>query len=302
MNFHRASLRLAAAVLLLHVPAAPAAPAGEQGAQTTSPWIALARGRVEPPGGIIQIAASRDGIVKEVFAREGDQVVKNQVLATLDDGTVRLNLALAKRERARAHAALLPLQIRQAAAERECRRLEALVAGRLANAQDLDQARDQVAILKAEIAQASAGEDAAQVQVDLAQHEVEARVVRAPADGMIVRRLASPGEGASTQQVTPLFWLAPNGPRVVIAQLDVDAVRLVATGDSAEVVTEATPAQVIKAKVQKIGVLFGPRRPSTDDPAERQDVRVVDCTLVVENGAPLLIGQRVVVRFLRPAQ
>jgi multidrug resistance efflux pump len=248
------------------------------------------------------VAASRDGIVKEVLAREGEQVVKGQVLATLDDGIARLNLALAKREQARAHAALLPLQIRQAAAEREFRRLEALVSGKLANDQDLDQARDQVAILKAEIVLAAAGEDAARVQVDLAQHEVEARIVRAPTAGLIVRRLASPGEGSSTQEVTPLFWLAPNGPRVVIAQLDVDSVHLVTAGEAAEVVTDATPAQVFKAKVQRVGVLFGPRRPSTDDPAERQDVRVVDCTLVLENGDPLLIGQRVVVRFLRPAQ
>jgi multidrug resistance efflux pump len=153
----------------------------------------------------------------------------------------------------------------------------------------------------AEISKAALAEDTARAQLALAQYEVDARAVRAPIAGRIIRRLASPGEGTSTAPVTPLFWLAPDGPRIVRAQLDEDSVLLVAPGQLAEVVTESAASRVISARVQRVGLYFGPKRPATDDPAERQDMRVVDCVLVLEDATPpLLIGQRVLVRFLSP--
>jgi HlyD family secretion protein len=296
-------LPLAAVLLALHGWAAPAARADAPGGTAASPWAALARGRVEPRGGVIQIAANRDGIVREVRVNEGDRVAPGAVLATLDDEAARLRLALAQRQQAQARLALEPLRIRQAAAAREVRRLEQLVAEQLANAQDLDEARDRVAEVGAEISQGGAAEETARAELALAQFEVDARVVRAPVAGQIIRRLASPGEGTGSGTVTPLFWLAPDGPQVVRAQLDEDSVHLVTPGQSAEVVAESAAGPVTRARVQRVGLYFGPRPSATDDPAERQDVRVVDCVLELDAAAPpLLIGQRVLVRFLRPGE
>lgn len=303
MNSRLPFLRLVAAALILQLPVVASAQAHERGAAESSPWVALARGRVEPPGGIVQVAANRDGFVKNIFGREGDEVTKGTVLATMDDKSARLHLALAQRELAQTHASLVPLQLRKSTAEREARRLDQLVAQELANAQDVDRARDRVAEVEAEISQVAVAEDAMRARVDLAQYEVDACAIRAPIDGQILRRLASPGEGTSAGNVTPLFWLAPSGPRVVRAQLDEDSVHLVAAGQRAEVVIESTPNAVIKARVQKMGLFFGSRRLPTDDPAEREDVRVVDCVLVLEDAPPsLLLGQRVLVRFLRGGQ
>ncbi len=292
-----------AAVLVLLGPVVPAAPAGEAAGAETAPWVALARGRVEPPGGVIQVAAGRDGIVQELRVNEGDRVAKGAVLAALNDDGARLSLVLAQRQLAQAHAALGPLLIRRAAAVREVGRLEQLVAQQLANGQDLDEARDRVAEVEADITQGTAAEETARAGLDLARAEVEARVIRAPVDGQIIRRLASAGEGTSTATVSPLFWLAPDGPRVVRAQVDEDSVSLVAPGQHAEVVAESAGGMVLHARVQTVGLFFGPRRSPTDDPAERQDVRVVDCTLVFEDANPaVLVGQRVLVRFLRTGQ
>ena len=54
--------------------------------RSESAWIALARGRVEPPGGIIQIAAGRDGVIKEILVNEGDRVEKDTTLAIMEAG------------------------------------------------------------------------------------------------------------------------------------------------------------------------------------------------------------------------
>ncbi len=295
--------RLAPAVLLLQGLIAQTTSSNERGGRQSSPWVALARGRVEPPGGIVQIAANRDGRVKDILVQEGDTVAKGTALATLDDEAAQLRLAVAQQELTQTHAAMGPLQVRKIAAEREVHRLDQLVARQLANAQDLDQARDRVAEVAAEISQEAMAENTARAQLALAQYEVDARVIRAPVTGCIIRRLVSLGEGTSTEPVTPLFWLAPDGPRVVRAQLDEDSVHLVAPGQLAEVVIESATSRVLKARVQKVGLFFGPRRPSTDDPAERQDMRVVDCVLVLEEATPSpLIGQRVLVRFLGPGK
>jgi HlyD family secretion protein len=47
--------------------------------------------------------------------------------------------------------------------------------------------------------------------------------------------------------------------------------------------------------------MFGARRLQSDDPSERTDERVVE-VVVTADGAPLLIGQRVMVKFMKPGQ
>ena len=286
-----------AGALLSAPPARAESPAA---ALAPSPWVTLARGRVEPTGGIIQVASARDGLVKAVLVSEGDHVTQGQALVQLGDDDARLNLALAGRESAQAEAALAPLQLREAAARREVERLTPLVADQLANAADLDRAREQEALAKAGLDEARAACDAAKARLDIARHEVDARIVRAPVAGRILRCLVKPGEGVSTQLPSTLFWLAPDGPLTVVAQLDEPSSRLVRPGDQAEIVPDSSNDRVATARVQSVGLVFGPRRPATDDPAERQDLRVVDCRLTIE-GHPdgLMIGERVVVRFLR---
>lgn len=264
------------------------------------PWVALARGRVEPQGGIIQVAAPGPGIVKAIDVHEGDRIAAGQALATLRDETAQLNLTLAGARVAEVRAAAKPLAIRLAAARREADRLTRLVAGQLANQQDLDQARDLVAELGAEIARTEAAVAVARDQAALARSAVAACVVRAPVAGQVIRRLVSPGEAVGTDASPVMFWLAPDGPRTVVAELDEDSAPLIRPGERAEVVTDATKPQTFPATVRRVGLLYGPRRPVTDDPAQQQDVRVVDCLLTLDTAhPPLLIGQRVVVRFLR---
>ena len=50
-----------------------------------SPYAAIANGKVDVEGGIIQIAARRGGVVREVLVQEGDRVVAGQILARQED-------------------------------------------------------------------------------------------------------------------------------------------------------------------------------------------------------------------------
>lgn len=125
----------------------------------------------------------------------------------------------------------------------------------------------------------------------------EQRIVRAPGDGRIVRRTARPGDGVSTLNVTPLFLFAPERPRIVRAELEERFLGRVKPGQPAVVTMEADETQQFPAQVLRLGLVVGQRTPS-EDPNERQDNRVVECVLSIDV-PELLIGQRVIVRFLK---
>jgi RND family efflux transporter MFP subunit len=265
-----------------------------------SPYVAFARGRVDVEPGMIQLAARRDGIVKAVYVDEGQRVEAGQALARLDDTHAHLQLDRMEKEMAQARAALDVLGTRRRAAERERARLLTLVQEQAAARVDLEQAQDTVAVIDGEMSAAQAALQAAQARYRLAEHEIEQHVVRAPIAGYIVRRQVRPGDGVSMLNVTPLFWFAADLPRIVRAEVEEDFIDSVAVGMAAEIVVQGKNERIIPGRVQRLGMQFGPKRPITDDPHERADARVVEVIVAPDATPPLLLGQRVLVRFKRP--
>lgn len=263
-----------------------------------SPWAAIAKGHVGIEGGIVSIAAPRPGIVREVAVEEGAEVDAGTVLARIDDREARLALNVREQERDEARQALELLRLRLDIARRELTRLSNLTGNTAVSAQDKDYARDQVALANAELARQHAALATAEAQVAASRLELEQHVVRAPLAGRIIRRQARPGDGVSTLNVTPLFLFAPHGPRIVRADLEERYVNAVQAGQSAEVVLEADESRVYKARVLRLGLVFG-ARPDSDDPSEQRDVRVIECVLAMDT-AELRIGQRVLVRIAHP--
>jgi len=124
-------------------------------------------------------------------------------------------------------------------------------------------------------------------------------VVRAPDEGRIVRRYANPGMGASTLNVTPMFQLQPHTARIVRAELEERALNQVRVGMRVEIVPEADQTRTYQGTVLRIAQVFGARRLQSDDPAQQTDERVVEVVADAQQ-APVLVGQRVLVKFLKP--
>ena len=66
------------------------------------------------------------------------------------------------------------------------------------------------------------------------------------------------------------------------------------------VVWEELPKSLL-GKVLRRAAVFGARKLASDDPSQRTDERVVEVVVAVDE-APLLIGQRVLVKFMKPGQ
>ena len=275
----------------------------EQAASQTveSPYAAIANGKADVEGGIIQVAARRGGVVEDVLVQEGDRVTAGQILARQESDEPQLALRRARAEVQQAQSQLAMTEVEINTARREYERLARLVDTNFVAAQRLDQARDAIATAEARRASQLAAVETARARLSEAAYNVELTIIRAPVDGRIVRRYANPGAGASTLNVSNMFDLEPDAPRIVRAEIVESDIPNVTDGQQVEIVSEADPTKVYVGQVIRRAPLFGARRLQSDDPSQRTDERVVEVVVSADN-APLLIGQRVLVKFMKPGE
>ena len=266
-----------------------------------SPYVAIANGKADVEGGVIQVAARTSGIVRDVLVQEGDYVTKGQVLARLEDAAPRLQAESAAADMRQAQAQIPLLQVQLSTANRELGRLQGLVASNFVAAQKIDQAKDAVRQAQAGIEAQQAAIGAARAKYGQARYNQELTLIRAPADGRIVRRYANPGAGASALNVSNMFDLEPKAARIVRAEISESALPYVLIGQSVQLSPEADPTKTVAGKVLRRAAVFGARKLQSDDPTEKTDERVVE-VVVGTNGSPFLIGQRVLVKFMRTQQ
>jgi multidrug resistance efflux pump len=273
---------------------APGAPA-----TAPSPFATIANGKVDIEGGVIEVAARRFGSIKDVLVQEGDTVKKGQVLARQEDQDTVLAILSAKAAVAQAESQVPLTEVNIRTAEREYERLSKLAASNSIARQQLDQAGDAVATAKAQLVIQQTAIQSARAQLAQAQYNEELTNIRAPMDGKIIRRYANPGSGASTLNVSTMFDLEPALPHIVRAEIVENAIGLVFVGQEAQIVPESDPAKVSEGHVIRIAATFGVRKLKSDSASEANDERVVEVVVSVDK-TPFLIGQRVMVKFLKP--
>lgn len=257
-------------------------------------YLAYAKGKVDVEGGLVRLASARDGIVTSVLVKEGNVVKQGTLLATIDDRESILKQAAGEAEVAETRAQLPGLELRQRSAERDRARLARLMKQDVASQAQWEQADDLVSQLESEKALLDARLHLGEAHLATARHEVEQHQIRAPQDGIILRLLVHPGEGVSTQSVTPLLLFKPDSPFIVRVELDARFVAVVHPGDEVEIMSEDDESTVSQGKILSIGQIFGMQQLS-GDANERADQRMVEC-IVSLGDHTFRIGQRVMVR------
>ena len=283
-------------------------------------------GRIEAP--LVDLAPKVPGRVVEVLVSEGDRVKTGQVLARLDLGETALAVerdtqgalsAEAKYEdlasgsrRAEIAAAEADVADRRAAvalARRELARQESLLSQQIGTVQAHDVAKTELARAEAAL-QASeerhrlvrdgfrshqtdaARYDADRARVELKQSETVAREaeIRAPADGVILHRIAEPGLVLAAGQ--PALTMAFADRLYVRTFVPETKLGLVRPGQSATVRVDAFPDKTFRARVAEISpdAEFTPKAVETRN--ERVNlVYTTKVDLLDGWGAPLVPGQ-----------
>lgn len=163
---------------------------------------------------------------------------------------------------------------------------------RLAQMQKLDRTLEvKAAKLKLEAAQ--------EAVVRAKRYQAEC-VIRAPADGTILRLQTAKGAliapGASLQ---PPIIFVPDGPYIVRAELDQADVGRVSVGQAVTLQDDASrEPRIWTGRVKEIAGWIAPRRSMLIEPGEFNDVRTTEVVIVLDPSQhKLLIGQRMVVRI-----
>lgn len=262
-------------------------------------FVAIARGRVDVPGGLLRVATPYGGLIERWGVEPGTAVKQGEVLVQLDTREPRTALELAKAEHARAIAQLevLRTELLVARARRE-RAIAAPLPG-TAGTQALEDARFAVVYAGQQLAAQETAVLIEKQRVAQTTRVLAAATVRAPANGQVVQRIAQVGEYVEPHGL--VLHLLPDGPRIVRADLNEALIARVRAGMRAEVVSIAEDSVVHGARVLNVGEVFGPpRTPDTAGSEQIADTRVVECLLQLDDTA-LRVGQRVLVRFL-PAE
>ena len=140
------------------------------------------------------VSSKITGKVMEVFLEEGQRVEQGQVLARLDDSNVKAGLAYAEALLAASKSSLVEIQVRLEEAVREFRRVETLLAGKIATESDLDRAQAEVKSLQARLGRQAADVTVAERELGVRRQDLEDMVIRAPFAGVVTIKNAQPGE------------------------------------------------------------------------------------------------------------
>jgi HlyD family secretion protein len=291
-----------------------------------------APGRIEAVSEEINLGFEIPGRLDVVLVDEGDVVRAGQVVARLDasvqraaraSAVARLAMAEAERDRvvngarveerreadavrAQAEAALAQA-IREVARRRnlfrdgviareESERAERDVT--LAQAR-LDEATERARTVQADArpddrARADAAVALARAQVAEVDAQLAKTELRAPSDGVIVRRYRRAGETLSFERRETLIatMADPSRLRVRVDVNETEIARL-ALGQSVEVTAEAYGDRRFLGTVSRISTALGQKNVSTDVPGERKDTKVLEVIVDLEPGTTLPLGLRV---------
>jgi RND family efflux transporter MFP subunit len=126
---------------------------------------------------------------------------------------------------------------------------------------DLDRAekdRDKSDAAKTEYEQRSTKVEESKSRISAQKVRIDALVLRAPLDGMVLRRDGEVGEIVGPTDV--LFWVGPPAPMQVVAEINEEEITRIAAGQKAFLRSEAFPEQALRATVSQITPKGDPTR------------------------------------------
>jgi RND family efflux transporter MFP subunit len=126
---------------------------------------------------------------------------------------------------------------------------------------DLDRAekdRDKSDAAKTEYEQRSTKVEESKSRISAQKVRIDTLVLRAPLDGMVLRRDGEVGEIVGPTDV--LFWVGPPAPMQVVAEINEEEITRIAAGQKAFLRSEAFPEQALRATVSQITPKGDPTR------------------------------------------
>ncbi|MBA3502429.1 MAG: efflux RND transporter periplasmic adaptor subunit [Deltaproteobacteria bacterium] len=303
------------------------------------PAVLIAPGRVEPVRDPVKLGFEVQGRIIAIDVEEGDAVKAGQVLARLDDRLARARVTASKAGLAQAKAryrlarrgprnedlAAARAEADAAAAAAEHRGSEQVRSERLGEVGavasavvDADSAAARVAKAQAsaataryqslargtrteQVEEAAAAIALAQSELDAAKVGLDQTLLRAPTDGVILRRSAEVGSIVTLTVPAPVVTLADLGHLEIRAEIDEADVAAISLGKVAYATADAYGDRQFPVRLARITHELGRKTVRDDDPRARVDTRVLEVIARFEGtpGEQFPVGLRMSVHFAK---
>ncbi len=294
-----------------------------------APWVA-APGRVEPLSEEMRLGFDMAGKIREVLVEEGDRVRQGQVLARLaaDELPARVDAAgealaaseaaFAKTvagardmERKEARAAVDEARAVLEVARTENDRRRRLLSHEVLSKEEADRAEREYKVAserldaarqrfrlvddptrEEDVKRALAQVGEARARLEEARALAEKGVIRSPIDGVVLRKHRRAGEMVSVSFDTPVVTVGDVSRLRVRADVDERDIAKVAVGQKAILMAEAYGDKRILGHVSRVAGILGKKNIRTDDPSEKNDTRILETLVDVDEPADLPVGLR----------
>jgi RND family efflux transporter MFP subunit len=204
------------------------------------------------------VSSKVTGKIADVLIEEGMDVDAGQIVARLDDQSLRPLLDLAETQLRARRTELEEVRVRAAEAVRNLRRTERLRTDDLVSEASLDAAQAEVDALAARLGALDSAVEVADATVRVRMQDLDDLLVRAPFDGVIVSKDAQPGEMVSPVSAgggftrTGIATLVDMDSREIEVDVNEAFINRVHAGQRTEAVLDAYPDWRIPSHVINI--------------------------------------------------
>lgn len=201
------------------------------------------------PRQTVNVRSSVDGVIDRLYVHRGDDVKRGELLATLESGPERANLAVA-RARAEMQGDVDAAQAKVDLTEKKWQRAEELRKKNFVSKNARDEAQEEYKLAVEQLREAHEKQHLAALEVKSAEEELEERSIRSPVNGIVAKIMLRPGDLLSSNQEAPVMKLVQVDPLNVELVLPFSRFGQIRPGERAEVFPQAPVGGKYLAKVE----------------------------------------------------
>jgi membrane fusion protein (multidrug efflux system) len=202
------------------------------------------------------ISAERDGHVTHVAVQIGDRVRRGQVLAVLDDRSLRAACDSQKAKLASLDAQIAEWQAEQKSEEADLRRADLMRKEKIRSEEDWEHVKYKLDETIAEVARYRADRAAAQADLVSANLALEESRITAPFDGVVGRSSLRAAQEVKKGDV--LLWITATGPLRILFTVPESAMAAFPTGAELDLTTPNYPQLHQPARILRVSPVVDP--------------------------------------------
>lgn len=295
--------------------------------------LIAAPGRIEPLSEDVKVGSEISGKLKAVLVEEGERVKRGQLMAELENSDYAAQVASSEaqlrekeaelrktvngaraQERRQALAAVREAEAVMENARADMERRQRLYQAGVIAREEADRYEREYKVAKARYdaelqrqalvddetreedrSKAEAEVALAHAQLDEVRARYEKTFIRAPIDGVILRKHHRAGESVTNSANSPDPIVTLGNREVLRVRVDVDEtdVSKVRVGQRAYVTADAFRDRKFWGRIVRLGGELGRKNIRTDEPTERVDTKILETLIQLDDGHELPVGLRV---------